>query len=310
MFNRARSRLLPLLRVPADPHPPSGAPGSVRVFRAAKNYYRLLLALWALRQLMALFGIAFSLLFLARIQMEADRAQTALEHHAAANSGAIIAPSAEPTSPSRSSRGPEQFIEEFSRNPEQAAAHIANHAPWWLFPLIAVLEVAGILFYLVQLPITYALVRLQFESHWYIVTDRSLRIRNGLFSMQETTMSFANVQQVTVSQGPLQRLLSIADVRVQSAGGGSGGNDRTKSDQHSMHTGVFHGVADASEIRDLILERLRQFRATGLGDPDDHREAASSAPPALSHANDDLLRAANELLTAARALRHPPDAPA
>ncbi len=70
-------------------------------------------------------------------------------------------------------------------------------------------------------PLTYAIRRLDVELHWYIVTDRSLRIRTGLVRLQETTMSFANLQQVEVKQGPLQRLLGLADVHVQSAGGGS-----------------------------------------------------------------------------------------
>jgi uncharacterized membrane protein YdbT with pleckstrin-like domain len=156
------------------------------------------------------------------------------------------------------------------------------------------------LLYLVQIPITYAMARLDYELRWYIVTDRSLRIRSGLASVQESTMSFANVQQVVVSQGPLQRVLGIADVRVQSAGGG-GGESHQKGAGESLHTGVFHGVDNAHEIRDLILERLRRFRETGLGDPDESRAAPISAavePPAPT-----ALAAAHELLGEARALR-------
>ena len=81
-----------------------------------------------------------------------------------------------------------------------------------------VVEGIGVILYLIQIPITYAMARLDYELRWYIVTDRSLRIRAGLWSLQESTMSFANLQQVEVRQGPLQRLLGIADVRVQSAG--------------------------------------------------------------------------------------------
>ena len=95
-------------------------------------------------------------------------------------------------------------------------------------------------------------------------------------------MSFANLQQVVVTQGPLQRLLGLADVRVQSAGGG--GDTHEKGGGDSLHTGVFHGVDNAGEIRDLILERLRHFRETGLGDPHELRTAQSASaatrPPA------------------------------
>lgn len=118
-------------------------------------------------------------------------------------------------------------------------------------------------------------------------------------------MSFANVQQVTLTQGPLQRLLGIADVRVRSAGGGSG-DAHEKGQDDSMHVGVFHGVDNALAIRDLILERLRSFRAAGLGDPDDRREVTSpvvSVPPPAASSSEEVLAAAALLLAEARALR-------
>jgi hypothetical protein len=71
-----------------------------------------------------------------------------------------------------------------------------------------------------------------------------------------------------------------------------------------LHTGVFHGVDNAPEIRDLILERLRLFRETGLGDPDEapHLPVAASVQ-ATTSAAPAVLAAARELLEEARALR-------
>jgi len=184
-----------------------------------------------------------------------------------------------------------------------AARQISERWPRWLFRLFKVLEWFGILLYLCQIPITYAMARLDYELRWYIVTDRSLRIRAGLAAVQETTMSFANVQQVAVSQGPLQRLLGIADLRVQSAGGG--GDHPERSGGESLHTGIFHGVDNANEIRDLIQDRLRAFRQAGLGDPDDAHvgEHASPAPSPFEPAPNPALIGARELLQEARALR-------
>jgi len=139
---------------------------------------------------------------------------------------------------------------------------------------------------------------------WYMVTDRSLRIRYGVWKISESTMSFANIQQVVVSQGPLQRVLGLADVKVQSAGGGSGGGHGSEhsSSGEDMHLGLFHSVTNAPEIRDLILERLRRFRESGLGDPDEKSAIAPTSP--LTHATPaDTLAAARELLAEAKALR-------
>jgi hypothetical protein len=204
---------------------------------------------------------------------------------------------------------------------KQALVELALRLPPWAFPLIWVLKLIGFTLYLAQIPFTYAVRRLDYELRWYIVTDRSLRIRTGLVRLQESTMSFANLQQVEVKQDPLQRLLGLADVHVQSAGGGGGGQQGRGQGQmiDSLHTGIFHSVDNATEIRDLILDRLRQFRQAGLGDPDDHHEhphvggvlssstiAAASATAEsrdASLANSDALAAVREVLAEARALR-------
>ena len=71
-----------------------------------------------------------------------------------------------------------------------------------------------------------------------------------------------------------------------------------------MHTGVFHGVDNAAEIRDLILQRLRSFRDSGLGDPDELvRHPAPTSPASPSAAAEELRSAGQELLSEARKLR-------
>jgi hypothetical protein len=132
-----------------------------------------------------------------------------------------------------------------------------------------------------------------------MVTDRSLRLRHGVWRISESTMSFANLQQVTVTQGPVQRLLGLADLKVQSAGGGSAPHHRQPAGD-DMHVGWFRHVTNAPEIRDLILDRLRRFRESGIGDPDEAAVPAASAP---GIAADHPLAAARELLAEARALR-------
>jgi uncharacterized membrane protein YdbT with pleckstrin-like domain len=159
-------------------------------------------------------------------------------------------------------------------------------------------------------------MRLDYEMRWYLVTDRSLRLRHGVWVVWESTMSFANVQQVVVSQGPLQRLLRLANVKVQSAGGGGGGDEHGHH-REDMHVGYFHSVTNAEEIRDLILERLRRFRESGLGDPEEktlivaaqhataeNRRAGTRVPiPVAGPRDDEALAAARELAAEARALR-------
>ncbi len=166
---------------------------------------------------------------------------------------------------------------------------------------LLLIEIAGLVFLFAQAPLTYAMVQLDYEMRWYIVTDRSLRIREGIVSVREMTVTFANVQNLTIQQGPIQRLLGISDLCVRTAGGGSGDKDNEQDDKDadSMHVGYLRGVDDAREIRDTILTRLRRGKGAGLGDPDDAAVAGDVAHPQ----GEDLLAAARELLGEARALR-------
>jgi len=189
---------------------------------------------------------------------------------------------------------------------ESGAIDLGRHLPFAVLVPVAMgflqwLEVFGLIAFVLQLPLTLVPIILDWELRWYIVTDRSLRIREGVWKVSELTMTFANVQEVSIHQGPLDRLFGIADVRVRSAGGGggAGGHDR-ESEEKSGHIGYFRGVDGAPAIRDLILERLKKQRDAGIGDTEPTPQ--TSAPPA-SVASPETLEAARELLAEARALR-------
>lgn len=155
---------------------------------------------------------------------------------------------------------------------------------WWALEAVA----AGV--FVASIPITYFLQRLNYEMRWYIVTDRSLRIRSGVVWLREMTMTFANIQGIRVNANPIDRLLGLANVEVQSAGGG--GSHHSHGTPSSGHVANFEGVDNAAEIRDLMVERLRVYRDSGLGE----KTVEAQEPPALS--------AAREVLQETRALRN------
>lgn len=166
--------------------------------------------------------------------------------------------------------------------------------------VVNIFETLAVLFFLATLPFTFMMVRVDYLLRWYIVTDRSLRIREGIMSIDEKTMSFANIQNVSIRQGPVQRLFGISDVEVRTAGGG-GATDPTKHKPGGdMHLGYFRGVENAEEIRDAVLARVRTLRDSGLGDPDHDHHAGLAPTTAVSG---EALAAARELLEEARSLR-------
>ncbi|HET6762896.1 MAG TPA: PH domain-containing protein [Longimicrobiaceae bacterium] len=169
---------------------------------------------------------------------------------------------------------------------------------WWL----GVGEMIATAAFVAQLPFSFALLRLDYEMRWYIVGQRSLRVREGMINVREQTMTYANVQNISIHQGPLQRVFGIADLEVRTAGGG-GEHAHTSGEgpgPNRMHVGTFRGVDDAEAIRDTIREQVRRHRDAGLGDPDD--APAPAALPALP-AGAPAVLAAREVLDAVRSLR-------
>ena len=164
-----------------------------------------------------------------------------------------------------------------------------EQAPAWGQTTLTLLLIAIWTAYAVTTIVTLLARRLNYLLRWYIVTDRSLRIRSGVFQVNELTMTYGNIQEIRVTAGPIQHLLGLADVEVQAAGGG-GGDPRQR---RNGHTGRFEGLSNADAIRDLIVERLRQYRDSGLG------EAQHSAPATAASE----LAAATALLDEARRLR-------
>ncbi len=202
-----RERILQLMLVPPEPHPPEGSADSVRIFRAGRNYYRFRLLLWLLGNIAAAAGFA--------------------------------------------------------------AGHFATRrflaqSPSWAVWVWAGAELTAVAVFVVAALFTFLEQRWNYELRWYIVTDRSLRIRGGIWSTHELTTTFANIQEIRVSSGPLQKLLGLADVEVHSAGGGSSGPHGSQGG----HVARFEGLDNANEIRDYLVDSLRRYRDSGLGEAD------------------------------------------
>jgi len=211
MYERLKSTLLWLLKVPPEPHDPMGDVHSLRVFRAAPGYLHYITIGWLITEVAIFLG------------------------------GGLIFTS----------------------------LLVATAASGFASLVVIVLAVLAALVFIAQAGLSFFSLRLNYEMRWYKVTDRSLRIRAGVWNLHEMTMTFANVQNITISQGPLERLFGISDVKVDTAGGGGDSGAPGHAAGSNLHVATFRGVDNPEEIRDLMLQRLRRLRDAGIGDPDD-----------------------------------------
>lgn len=92
-----------------------------------------------------------------------------------------------------------------------------------VIPAIAILAAmvffpaAGLLLVLMPVPLAVALLRRRF--HRYALAGTSVQVTRGVLARRDWTVPYGNVQAVTVRRGPVQRLLGIATVRIDTAGG-------------------------------------------------------------------------------------------
>jgi membrane protein YdbS with pleckstrin-like domain len=163
----------------------------------------------------------------------------------------------------------------------------------------------GVLWGFLLIPVLIALIAaatlmnyvglyLHYDTTWYVVGPRSLCVREGVWVVRETIVAYENVQNVSISQGPLQRVFGISDVRVETAGAAmSGGKDKVTQASGT----VLAGLGNPEEVKALIQTRLDGSRVQGLGDEED--PAIASPGRGWSEAHVALLK---EIRDAARAL--------
>jgi membrane protein YdbS with pleckstrin-like domain len=169
---------------------------------------------------------------------------------------------------------------------------LAMIIPWDAFLLIEVLAWSA---FAVACAGTFQLLVWDYQCRYYILTDRCLRIQEGLWSFREQTFSLANIQDLDVHRGPLQRFLGIGDLVVRTAGGGGKAEADLHggSDAHNLHQGRLRGVSDPERLRDHLLTRMRSHQDTGLG----------GTPAAQPQAGPELAQAARAVQQEAQALR-------
>lgn len=213
-MNALQNLLRRWLKLPGDPTPPAGSPGSLRVLHASDSFVRY-------RQLGWLIGHAGFFFFV------------------------LAAPA-------------------FALVVAAFGAGEGEGTPGWLAAVLLALLGAVVLLWGAMAALSFIGIELDRQFRTYMLTDRTLRIREGIWIVREITLSYANVQNVSVSQGPVERLFGISSVRVETAGGGGGAAAQGGHAAFSGHAAVLRGLDDAETLRDELVAVVRRARGEAL----------------------------------------------
>jgi len=168
--------------------------------------------------------------------------------------------------------------------------HHPKVALWLAAPWLLIMVVPDIF--------AFIALYLRYDTTWYILSDRSMRIRRGVIILRETTITFDNVQNVKVTQGPMQRYFGFSDLVIETAGGGGSGPHGSSG--MGSHVGILEGVAEPAALRERIMARVRASRSAGLGD---ERETFDASPPASGSWSAAHLEALRDIAREAESLR-------
>jgi membrane protein YdbS with pleckstrin-like domain len=146
--------------------------------------------------------------------------------------------------------------------------------------------------------LAYIGIHLNYDTTWYVLSDRSMRLRRGVWTMHETTITFDNIQNIHVQQGPLQRWFGFSNLMVQTAGGGGGEGGGVAA---GAHVGFLEGLENATEIRERILSRCGRGSGAGLGE---ERQGLELPPHAQSVRIDALAQQVSLLREIRDIVRH------
>ena len=90
-----------------------------------------------------------------------------------------------------------------------------------------------------------------YRSLEYIVDSDSVKMKKGVFWRKHVIVPYPKITNVDVTQGPVQRMLNIGTIHVQTAGAGG-----TQGAQAEL---TLLGVRDLEGLKDTIMERVRGY---------------------------------------------------
>ncbi len=130
---------------------------------------------------------------------------------------------------------------------------------WYLqIVLICVVTVVGV----VILPIWLLgwgqwYVRRSFEALRCELHERTLVVKRGIFFRVEKTIPLDKIQDLTVKEGPLLRMLGLRSLKIETAGQGTPG----AAEAHLI------GIVDPLDFRDEVLRQRDSMSAVPISRP-------------------------------------------
>ena len=159
---------------------------------------------------------------------------------------------------------------------------------YWLLSgtILCIVTVVGIPVLPIFLVIGYLMTGKYLDAMECELTDRSLRVKKGVFNKLEKTVPLDKITDLAHYQGPIMRMMGLEGLRLETAGQSSGPGGSLVS---------LVGVKDARGFRDRVLDQRDKVTENRRDDVSSAPAATDDSAPILVEIRDALLRIESKL---------------
>ena len=159
---------------------------------------------------------------------------------------------------------------------------------YWLLSgtILCMFTVVGIPLIPIFLLIGYFMTGKYLDAMECELTDRSLRVKKGVFNKLEKTVPLDKITDLALYQGPIMRMMGLEGLRLETAGQSSGPGGALVS---------LVGVREARAFRDRVLEQRDNVTENRRDDESVALSAPDESAPILAEIRDALLRIEGKL---------------
>lgn len=136
----------------------------------------------------------------------------------------------------------------------------------WGTAILLVCMVVTIPLIPVILPIAYFFTKRYYERLEIVLTRRDLKVRRGIWNVEEKSVPLEKITDLALTQGPLMRLFDIKGMKVETAGQSSAGALITIT-----------GIEDVDDFRDAVLDQRDRISDWQESDETAHETGGSPA---------------------------------
>ncbi len=108
-----------------------------------------------------------------------------------------------------------------------------------LYPIIF------LILYLLIIGLYWIWLGIVYENITYYLTDDEIVIKSGVFKVDRIVIPFDKIQNVNITRSVLERLLNIATIKIETAGG-----------REEYAEGVLEGIEEYAELANEIIRRV------------------------------------------------------